>query len=221
MKKLFYFFAAVVTALTAATANAADAPGNRDRWLCSTCELSPPRHAMTADDLGDSWAFIRGTVNTSTGSSWKQNEMVTICDGSSCLLLSFQAIGCGCWMPVGPTIKDNGQGYKNGQATKKVRVNGDTATPINSWYIWLSYWDFSQMQARLVTPTVTIIQSSQAASLGFESSFSSGYELGSSASSYSYGGDTLVGGYDLYEAAYSTNNSNQCYGGTCNHFAVH
>ena len=213
MKKFLAIFVMVLASIS--SAQAADPTGSKGRWLCSTCELAPPGHSMSLTDITDALEFIKTTVNASLASSnyWKPNDTVVICDGSSCMVLVYQANGN--WLPFGPTIKDSGKGYKNGQVTQKVGINSDTATPIGNWYVWFSYWDFSTGYGRVLTPSVTISQGPNI-SLGFGASFSSGFDLGGGNTSYTYGGDTLAGNTDFYSQEFSGDyNGHKCYSGYC------
>ena len=154
---------------------------------------------MTADDLGEAWAFIRTTIDTQTGSRWQQNELVTICDGSSCVTLSFQALPCACWLPLGPTYRDNGKGYKNAQTDKnppKASNGADGTYAFTYWRIFLSSWEFTTGTPHLVTPIVEVHQSSDLSSASFGTDFGAGFDLGSTNSSYAFDSDFAYGGQD-------------------------
>jgi hypothetical protein len=182
----------IILASLAISASAAGAP-DRGKWLCGTCELSPPATAMDASDLGEAWAFIRSTVNTQTGTSWQQNELVTICDGTSCVTLGFQALGCACWMPLGPTYKDDGHNYKNAQVDKNPppATNHDSGTSL-AYRIFYSLWSYITGTPKVVTPIVEVHQLNLDADLesaGFGDDFGSAMVFDSNNSTFSFGND--------------------------------
>lgn len=213
MKNLFKIIISALLFTLTLSASAAGAP-DRGHWLCNTCELAPPATAMTADDLSDAWAFIKSTVNTQTGTSWQQNELVTVCDGTSCLTMSFQALACACWMPVGPTYKDNGQGYKNAQVDKNPpasAANGDSGNPFYRFFY--AVWTYITGSPKVANPTVTITQSNPTqdlATAGFGSDFGSGFSWDSNGSTFSYGADFAYGGANAEYASGSLTQSGGC-----------
>ena len=211
MNKIFAIVLLILASV--GTANAADGT-SRGRWLCDSCYLAPPLHAMSGNDLQEAITFIKVTVNAASSSvMWRANDTIQICDGSSCILLVYQVSGN--FLPLGGTTPDTGQGYKNGQVNHKVSSNSDTKTPIGGWYVWHSYYDFTTGYQRLVTGSVTITQDSDAQTAGLGANFSSGFNLGGGSSSYAYGGDILIGGYDIYASAFG-GGGNNCPNGTCN-----
>jgi hypothetical protein len=96
-------------------------------------------------------------------------------------------------MPTGPTINDNGHGYKNGQVNKT--SNAGSAPGFYVFNVWNTVWAYDIPVPAPRTGTV-IISFPNASSAGFGANFGSGFDFGAGGSSFSWGGDYVFGGQD-------------------------
>ena len=113
-------------------------PQNYGSYLCSDCGVSesPP-------DLPNVYVFIRSTQITT---QWSIGDVVTICDGTSCLQVKWFGTT---WLPTGPAYKDPKLPYKNG--TSAYLVPGSS----NEYYVTIIW--ISPNTGQLLQGTVTII----------------------------------------------------------------
>ena len=110
---------------------------------------------------------------------WVPGDSITICDGSNCLTLKYQASGI--WLPFGGTIRDDGRGYQNAGVSRIVGGSNDWNAVYQMLYGYLSY-STTVPYERVVTGSVTIVPAT-AASSGFGSTFSMGFNWGAASNS--------------------------------------
>ncbi len=109
-------FVAYAMAVAATSALAID----RGKWLCSDCTIEELPTGQAIPAAGEVRWFIGDVVNraefpqvpgvSAPNRGWLPGDTVSICNGTSCMLLKFQA---GQFVPLGPPTRDSGVGYRN------------------------------------------------------------------------------------------------------------
>jgi hypothetical protein len=179
---------ALIAALIAASANAFD----YKRWLCSSCAIYPVGTAQASQAPSEIIAFIKleneaimrtgPTVNGVLPERWLPGDHITVCDGSLCLMVQYQAGGV--WLPVGGTFKDNGQGYKNANIELKSGGVGDSRAIFRLSIDYTGYLGVQPIPKRIIVDVGPIVPVTNIAA-GYSSgpNFSLGFEWGSAGSS--------------------------------------
>ncbi|WAC73824.1 hypothetical protein OU995_03550 [Roseateles sp. SL47] len=81
------------------------------KWKCDDCTIYKNTTDKTlASQIADVYSFLKSEVNSKV-KQWKPADTVSICDGSLCLLLTYNASGQH-YVTGGPTT-DTGGPYKN------------------------------------------------------------------------------------------------------------
>ena len=99
-------------------------PRNYGRYFCQDCGVSNAAAAM-----GDIYIFLRSTKITQ---QWVPGDTVTICDGNSCMPITWRGTA---WQPLGPPYVDNKSSYKNGTSVSGILPPPNT---YNVNEIWVS-----------------------------------------------------------------------------------
>jgi hypothetical protein len=99
---------------------------NKGIWLCAECHVPPPGTAIAGSVLTDVIDWIKANNDQIFAQDrvqrWIPNSSITVCDGTSCVTVYYQADTV-VWLPKGPSTPDQKK-YKNATPQKTVTPPG-------------------------------------------------------------------------------------------------
>ena len=139
------------------------------RWLCPSCQIGTAATPNQVASIPEATAFIKDQndaimrTNPAAQSRWIPNDVITVCDGSYCLRLIYQAMGL--WLPNTGTTRDNGRGYVNAAVSR----GQPSEFLIDDFYLDYTYFN---PRPRLYTITVSPLTPAAGVAAGFGGGFS-------------------------------------------------
>ena len=140
-------------------------------------------------------ALIRSTVNaqvfaqvpgvTAPRTGWRPNDTITICDGTTCMMLLYNAAGV--FIPTLAPFRDTGVGYRNANLSL---MKGKLGNVYAVFYMTYTYTDwttsvtpYQRTGSVTVGPLTPVQVLADGSSIGGVTSFTTGYSWGGATSS--------------------------------------
>lgn len=127
------------------------------RWLCESCQIGSAAVPNQVASIPEATAFIKDQNDAimrtypAAKNRWVPNDSITVCDGSYCLRLIYQAMGV--WLPNTGTTRDNLRGYVNSVVSR----GPSSDFRIDNFYLDYTYFNPMPRQYTItVSPLTTV-----------------------------------------------------------------